>query len=115
MPDIMRELRCKVVYEKIIPRKGQGPDFTRQNHDVWHFGFKIATDCDPRLLKSKYYNDNKSTWLNNHLHYDVIRNELTSDIPLIESEQILREKLLEHPLIKDNILHDGWVETANHY
>ena len=115
VPDIMKALRCKVAYKKIIPRKGQGPDFTCQTHDVWHFGFKIATDCDSRLLKSKYYNDNKSSWFDNNLHYDVINNELTSDIPLTESEQKLHNKLIEHQLIKDNILHDGWVEIANHY
>lgn len=115
VPDVMKTLRCKLAYTKIIPREGQGPDQTDDSHEIWHYGFFIASDCNERLLKSEYYSKNKSTWFDNNLHYHVINNDLTADIPLTEPEDKLRSKLMEHPLVKGNILHDGWVEIANHY
>lgn len=115
VPDIMKALRCKLSYTNIIPREGQGPNHTDFSHDVWSYGFKIASDCDERLLRSKFYADNKSTWLNNDIMYKPVSTDLTKDIALTEAEERLRSTLLGHPMIKENVLHDGWVEIANHY
>lgn len=115
IPDLMKQQKRNITYTRILPK--QESDFHSDSPDKWYYGFCIASsnETDERLVKSKYYLDNKSSWFNNKTLHRIIDNDLTQDIPLTTQEKELHHSLIYHSLVKDNVLHDGWFEIGSMY
>ena len=70
-------------------------------------------NADRRLCLSQYYKDNKRGWFDDtRLFYRKLDPKLTKDIYLTPQEEALRQTILAHPYVRDNVACECWIEIG---
>ena len=110
VPDVMRKHRREILYGV----KGFHPGFWKPRDDDTRDYFCVVKDpeSDDRLVASQFFKERKANWFDGRHFWEILDHDLTKDIRLTEAEEALRQTFLAHELIKDNVLHDGWVEIG---
>ena len=114
VPEVMRKHRREILYGV----KGFHPGHPKPKNDDDddtrdYFCVVKDPESDDRLVASQFFKEHKANWFVDNRHFwKILDTDLTQDIRLTEQEEALRQTFLAHELIKDNVLHDGWVEIG---